>query len=141
MRAIDTGRHVCLIESDQIGGAGVMWGALASKTMWELAKDFKVASKIDRGYRAAGLVVETDVVVPRQLLTGILQLDRRHVDDVQPRVVPGQVARQFIGKITVYAGDLQHAALRRRVEVVQYGLGESLHVTPEDEVDHPFALE
>jgi dihydrolipoamide dehydrogenase len=58
MRAIDAGRHVCIIESDQIGGAGVMWGALASKTMWELAKDFKVASKIDRGYRASGLVVD-----------------------------------------------------------------------------------
>jgi dihydrolipoamide dehydrogenase len=58
MRAIDAGRHVCLIEGDQLGGAGVMWGALASKTMWELAKDFDVASKIDRGYRASGLVVD-----------------------------------------------------------------------------------
>ena len=49
MRAIDAGRHVCLIEGDEIGGTGVKWGALASKTMWELAKDYAVAAKTDRG--------------------------------------------------------------------------------------------
>ena len=35
-----------------------MWGALSSKTMWELAKDYDVAAKVDRGYRAAGLTVD-----------------------------------------------------------------------------------
>lgn len=58
MRAIDAGRRVCLIEGDEIGGTGVKWGALASKTMWELAKDYAVASKTDRGYRCAGLSVD-----------------------------------------------------------------------------------
>ncbi len=58
MRAVDLGRRVCVIEADQIGGAGVMWGALASKTLWELAKDYDVARKVDRGYRAAGLSVD-----------------------------------------------------------------------------------
>ncbi len=62
MRALDLGKHVCLIEAGEIGGAGVMWGALASKTMWELAKDFDVAAKIDRGYRSTDLTVSYGAV-------------------------------------------------------------------------------
>ncbi|MFZ0135211.1 MAG: NAD(P)/FAD-dependent oxidoreductase [Desulfobacterales bacterium] len=62
MRALDLGRHVCLIEADEIGGTGVMWGALSSKTMWELAKDYDIAAKVDRGYRSAGLVVDYSAV-------------------------------------------------------------------------------
>ncbi len=58
MRALDLGKHVCIIEAGEVGGAGIMWGAMASKTMWELAKDFAIASKTDRGYRAAGLSVD-----------------------------------------------------------------------------------
>lgn len=62
MRAIDAGRRVCLVEGDEVGGTGVKWGALASKTMWELAKDFAVASKTDRGYRCADLKVDYQAV-------------------------------------------------------------------------------
>ena len=58
IRAIDAGRKVCLIEGGEIGGTGVKWGALASKTMWELSKDFAVASKRDRGYRCRDLTVD-----------------------------------------------------------------------------------
>jgi len=62
MRALDLGKHVCIVEGSEIGGTGVMWGALASKTMWELAKDYDVAAKVDRGYRAAELVVNYQAV-------------------------------------------------------------------------------
>ncbi len=58
MRALDLGKRVCVVEGGEIGGAGIMWGALASKTMWELAKDYAVAAKTDRGYRATGLSVD-----------------------------------------------------------------------------------
>lgn len=58
MRALDFGKHVCIIEGAEIGGAGILWGALASKTMWEIAKDFAIASKQDRGYQATGLSVD-----------------------------------------------------------------------------------
>ncbi len=58
MRALDFGKDVCIIEGAEIGGAGIMWGAMASKTMWELAKDYAIAVKQDRGYRAAGLSVD-----------------------------------------------------------------------------------
>lgn len=58
IRALDFGKHVCIVEGAEIGGAGVMFGALASKTMWEIAKDFAIASKQDRGYRAANISVD-----------------------------------------------------------------------------------
>ncbi|MGD9222415.1 MAG: NAD(P)/FAD-dependent oxidoreductase, partial [Desulfobacteraceae bacterium] len=62
MRAVDAGKHVCLVEGDELGGTGVKWGALASKTMWELAKDYAVASKRDRGYRCSDLQVDYPAV-------------------------------------------------------------------------------
>ena len=58
MRAFDFGRHVCIVEGGEIGGAGVKWGALSSKTMWELAKDYDVAARTNRGYQVTGLSVD-----------------------------------------------------------------------------------
>jgi dihydrolipoamide dehydrogenase len=55
MRSYDFDKHVCIIEGGHIGGAGIVNGALSSKTMWELSKDFSVANKTDRGYQASGL--------------------------------------------------------------------------------------
>ncbi|MDY0292166.1 MAG: NAD(P)/FAD-dependent oxidoreductase [Desulfuromonadaceae bacterium] len=57
MRAFDFGAHVCIVEAGEVGGTGVQDGALASKTMWELAKDYSIARRIDRGYSATGLRV------------------------------------------------------------------------------------
>lgn len=37
MRAIDLGKRTLLIERDRIGGTGIFNGALASKTLWEVA--------------------------------------------------------------------------------------------------------
>ena len=58
MRGFDLGKHVCVVEGSEIGGTGVMWGALSSKTMWELAKSYDIAARVDRGYRSAGLAVD-----------------------------------------------------------------------------------
>ncbi len=55
MRSYDFDKHVCIIEGGHIGGAGIVNGALSSKTMWELSKDFSIAKKTDRGYQASGL--------------------------------------------------------------------------------------
>ncbi|PVX51076.1 dihydrolipoamide dehydrogenase [Balneicella halophila] len=57
MRAIDFGKKVCLIEAGHLGGAGIMNGALTSKAMWELSKDYSMAARVDRGYRSSGLSV------------------------------------------------------------------------------------
>lgn len=62
MRAIDYKKSVCIIEKSHLGGAGVMNGALSSKTMWELSRDYSIASSISRGYRASGLSVDYNKV-------------------------------------------------------------------------------
>ena len=43
MRSYDFDNHVCIIEGNHVGGAGISDGALSSKTMWELAKDYSIA--------------------------------------------------------------------------------------------------
>lgn len=58
MRAIDFKKSVCIIEASHLGGAGIMNGALTSKAMWELSRDFSIASSVMRGYRASGLHVD-----------------------------------------------------------------------------------
>src|SRR5688572_13795531 len=39
MRALDFKKKTLLIEKDKVGGAGVINGALSSKTWWELARE------------------------------------------------------------------------------------------------------
>ena len=58
MRCIDFGMNVCIVEASHIGGSGVMHGAMTSKTMWELSKDYATATRVDRGYRASGINVD-----------------------------------------------------------------------------------
>jgi len=62
MRALDHGLNVCLIEGRHLGGAGIMNGALTSKTLYELSQDYAVAARVDRGYRASGLGVDFNEV-------------------------------------------------------------------------------
>lgn len=38
MRALDLGKNVLLVERDKVGGTGIYNGALASKTLWEVAQ-------------------------------------------------------------------------------------------------------
>lgn len=52
MRAHDLGKTVLLVERDRPGGAGIHHGALSSKTLWEIAKDYATACRTDRGFRA-----------------------------------------------------------------------------------------
>jgi len=57
MRLWDFGKKVCLVERARLGGAGVHNGALSSKTMWELSRDYLNATRRDRGYTAADVRV------------------------------------------------------------------------------------
>lgn len=52
VRLWDLGKHVCLIEKGRLGGAGVHNGALSSKTLWELSRDYRGATRRDRGFTA-----------------------------------------------------------------------------------------
>ncbi len=63
MRSYDFDNHVCIVESGLVGGAGIHNGALTSKTMWELSRDYSTAKRVDRGYRASGLSVDYEQVL------------------------------------------------------------------------------
>lgn len=63
MRALDFGKSVCIVEKNELGGAGLMHGALTSKTMWEIAHNYSIANSTRRGYRAASVSVEYKEVV------------------------------------------------------------------------------
>jgi len=52
VRAWDFGKRVCLIERGRLGGAGIHNGALTSKTLWELSRDYRKALRRDRGFVA-----------------------------------------------------------------------------------------
>ncbi len=63
MRALDFGLNICIVEGSHLGGAGVMNGALTSKTMYELSMDYAVAARTDRGYRSGSLSVDFGQVI------------------------------------------------------------------------------
>ncbi len=65
MRSYDFGNHVVIVEEGELGGAGVMHGALTSKTLWELSSNYATAKRVDRGYRASGLHVDYPKVKDR----------------------------------------------------------------------------
>jgi len=62
IRALDYGLNVCIIEGKHLGGAGIMNGALTSKTMYELSMDYSIAARVDRGYRVSSLSVNFEKV-------------------------------------------------------------------------------
>jgi len=62
MRAWDFGKRVCIIERARLGGTGVHNGALSSKTMWELSRDYRGATRTDRGYTTTGIEVRYEGV-------------------------------------------------------------------------------
>jgi len=63
MRAWDFGKRVCLVEKTELGGTGVHNGALSSKTMWELSRDYRIALRRNRGYTATNVEVDFRQVV------------------------------------------------------------------------------
>ncbi len=52
MRCYDFGKNVAIVDRGALGGVGVHNGALSSKTLWELSKDYRKALLRDRGFIA-----------------------------------------------------------------------------------------
>ena len=145
MRALDIGKHVCIIEGGEIGGTGVKWGALASKTMWELAKDFHIAGKVDRGYRCSSLrvnfhkVYETvmEAVKERQYQM------RSQIETFSPRVWsgPGSLTYKtgmgsFIDKETVAVTYPDGRQEQVKARFTMIATGSRPRTLPHIEIDH-----
>lgn len=63
MRAHDLGKKVLLVERDRVGGAGLHEGALSSKTMWHLSKDYARIHDGDRGFAASDVKLSYPAVM------------------------------------------------------------------------------
>src|SRR6185436_8982186 len=58
VRAWDFGKRVCLIERGRLGGAGLHDGALSSKTLWEVSRDYRRVLSRDRGYECRDVALD-----------------------------------------------------------------------------------
>jgi len=65
MRSYDFGNHVAIIEGKHLGGAGIMNGALTSKTLWEFSSNYATAKRTDRGYKVSSIHVNYTEVKKR----------------------------------------------------------------------------
>jgi dihydrolipoamide dehydrogenase len=100
MRAWDFGKKVCLIERARWGGTGVHNGALSSKTLWELSRDYLGATRRDRGFIAKDVSVNYETVcaaVQQATATKVEQMTRQLRELAEP--LPG-----YPGSITTLAG-------------------------------------
>jgi dihydrolipoamide dehydrogenase len=96
VRCWDFGRKVCLVERARLGGAGVYEGALSSKTMWELSRDYRSATRRDRGFTADNVQVHYAAVaesVAQATATKTEQMARQLRELSVPRPgMPGSIA-------------------------------------------------
>lgn len=100
VRAWDYGKRVALIERGSLGGAGIYNGALSSKTLWELSRDYRRALRRDRGFHAENVTVDfTQVmqVVDTAASEKATQLERQLTAMARP--LPGHK-----GSITLIKG-------------------------------------
>ncbi len=58
MRAWDFGKRVCIIDRSAVGGTGVHNGALSSKTLWELSRDYRNVLRRNRGYTVGDVQID-----------------------------------------------------------------------------------
>lgn len=88
MRAWDFGKRVCLVERSTLGGAMIHNGALSSKTMWELSRDYRNALRRNRGYHVDHVEVDYAQVayfVEQACAEKIHQMERQLAELRTPR--------------------------------------------------------
>jgi dihydrolipoamide dehydrogenase len=95
MRAVDYHKSVCLIEKQKIGGAGLLDGALSSKTMWEISNEYQKIQKPNSGWKIGGKVsldfpqvqarVETACVTKQKHM--LRQLEQLKIDTIYGNAV------------------------------------------------------
>jgi dihydrolipoamide dehydrogenase len=105
VRLWDFGKRVCLIERARLGGTGVHNGALSSKTMWELSRDYLNATRRDRGYVASDVRVDFAAVreaVQEATASKVRHMQRQVRELAQPQ--PGHP-----GSITLVRGNARFA--------------------------------
>lgn len=124
VRAWDFGKRVCIVEKGAFGGAGIHHGALSSKTLWELSRDYRNALKRDRGYDAGKVEVDYSRVARCVQLAcdeKVGQMQRQLQELGEPR--PGRP-----GSITVLRGSARFTG-PHSLAVEGVDAGESRQIT------------
>jgi dihydrolipoamide dehydrogenase len=143
IRALDYGLKICIIEGSHLGGAGIMNGALTSKTMYELSMDYAVAARTDRGYRSGSLSVDFAQVIKTvihaakekqyQMLSQIETFSESKSKKGTLTLVKGWA--KFIDPYTVSVeGENTHQTLKGKNFII--ATGAKPRVAPELEIDH-----
>ncbi len=99
MRALDYGLNICIVEGSHLGGAGVMNGALTSKTMYELSMDYSVAARTDRGFRAGSLSVDFT-----QVIKTVLQAAKEKQYQILSQIETFSKGRSHHGSLSLVKG-------------------------------------
>lgn len=122
VRAWDFGRRVCLVEKARLGGAGVYNGALSSKTMWELSRDYRNATRRDRGFFADHVEVHYGSVaeaIDAATKAKADQMERQLRELAHPRPTnPGSItlvrgSARFVDRHAIQVEGLDPGASRR----------------------------
>jgi dihydrolipoamide dehydrogenase len=96
MRSYDLGKRVALIEKGALGGAGVHNGALSSKTLWELSRDYRRVLRNDRGFHAHAITLDYKQVcqcVHEAVAEKVGQLERQLAALEKPQDGSGSLQR------------------------------------------------
>lgn len=109
MRAWDFGKKVCIVERSRLGGTAVHNGALSSKTMWELSRDYINACKKDRAFVAEKVDIQYGHVVDvvNQAVSEKVQQISRQIQELS-YPVPGRDGRLTLVVGTAVFADPWH---------------------------------
>jgi len=119
IRAWDFGKRVALVDRGPLGGAGIHHGALSSKTLWELSKDYRKALHRDRGFVAESVSLDWG-----QVLHCVDQAVDEKVEQLQRQLDALRVPRHdHAGCIEFISGTARfESAGRVRIEGGELGL-------------------
>ena len=144
IRCWDFGKRVCIVERDRLGGAGLHNGALSSKTLWELSRDYRRALARDRGYSFTGVTLDYNAVcecVNRATSDKMGQM-RRQLDALSEPAANGasvtllEGSARFTDSHTVAITDREGGVRQVTADDFVIATGSRPRTLPSIEIDH-----
>jgi dihydrolipoamide dehydrogenase len=135
---------VCIVERAQLGGAGLHNGALSSKALWELSRDYRRAMATDRGYTFSGVELDYNAVcacVDRATTAKTAQM-RRQLDALSKPSASGasitllEGAAAFVDPHAVEITDRDGGVRRVTADYFVVATGSRPRILDSIEVDH-----
>ena len=145
MRAIDMKKSVVLIEKNEIGGAGIINGALSSKTWWELSRETAVERKHFSRFNIShpelkfmafkNEVRKAELEKINLLSEHLLKISQKYIDLIKFVRGKATITGQHIVKVATPAGEEEYEA-----ENIIIASGSRPRMLPEIPVDEKIIL-